>query len=333
MTVRRNRPGIVSGAATGETLSTTGGGELRIVSGKLRRDGEEWPLVRPEEIVGAPPRAGFSTPTPLGTNSAPDSPRTERAGAARRRGMRRVRAVVGACLVTRPVSASAAVAQESSTTTSSTTSTTAPAASTSTSGAPTSTTPKPDPDAFAALANQVSQNQQMLYSAEHAGRPGDAATGRAHRRDRCHPTEARRDALPRWRGCARSCATWWTSTGTPTHRGTRSLTSSTCISVGKRCGSSATQTDNGKVDGLQKVSNQLDAERKQLEASRAEQDEKDRLERGTGARSTHHAPEEAAQRGRRYSRDGRRRTHGGGGHRAVLRLNLPALGWHLDRLP
>jgi hypothetical protein len=51
------------------------------------------------------------------------------------------------------------------------------------------------------------------------------------------------------------------------------------ISAGKKYAESATQTDNGKVDGLQKVSNQLDAQREQLEQSRAaQQAEKDRLE-------------------------------------------------------
>ena len=52
VTVRRNRPGIVSGAATGVTLSTTGGGELRIGSGKLRRDGEEWQQFVPRRSLG-----------------------------------------------------------------------------------------------------------------------------------------------------------------------------------------------------------------------------------------------------------------------------------------
>ena len=51
------------------------------------------------------------------------------------------------------------------------------------------------------------------------------------------------------------------------------------ISAGKKYAESATQTDNGKVDGLQKVSDQLDAQREQLEQSRAaQQQEKDRLE-------------------------------------------------------
>ncbi|HLM17588.1 MAG TPA: glucosaminidase domain-containing protein [Acidimicrobiia bacterium] len=51
------------------------------------------------------------------------------------------------------------------------------------------------------------------------------------------------------------------------------------ISAGKKYAESATQTDNGKVDGLQKVSNQLDAQRQELEhALAAQQNEKDRLD-------------------------------------------------------
>src|SRR4029079_1523267 len=64
--------------------------------------------------------------------------------------MLRARALVAGVLVSAfLVPAAAGVAQESSTTTSSTTPTT-------------TTIPKPDPDEFAALANQVSQNQVML---------------------------------------------------------------------------------------------------------------------------------------------------------------------------
>jgi hypothetical protein len=51
------------------------------------------------------------------------------------------------------------------------------------------------------------------------------------------------------------------------------------INTGKKYAESATQTDTGKVDGLQKVSNELDAQRSQLEGARAtQQTEKDRLE-------------------------------------------------------
>jgi flagellum-specific peptidoglycan hydrolase FlgJ len=56
------------------------------------------------------------------------------------------------------------------------------------------------------------------------------------------------------------------------------------INAGKKYAESATQTDTGKVDGLQKVSNQLDAQRKQLEDARAsQQEEKDRLQNAKDA--------------------------------------------------
>src|SRR3954451_4277755 len=42
----------VSGAATGRTLSTTWGGELRIWGGKPRRDGEEWREFVPRRSLG-----------------------------------------------------------------------------------------------------------------------------------------------------------------------------------------------------------------------------------------------------------------------------------------
>ena len=68
-----------------------------------------------------------------------------------------------------------------------------------------------------------------------------------------------------------------------------------------------------------KLSNQLDTQRKQLEADRAEQQEqKDRLDNAkAGARGAHRAPEEAARPGRRDPGDGRRRAHRGRDHRLV----------------
>ena len=114
-----------------------------------------------------------------------------------RRACSAARAVVAGALVSVfLVPASAAVAQESSTTTSSSTTTTrtTPATTTTTAPRPTLDDPKPDPDAFAALANQVSQNQQMLTQLSAQVDAGDPAAGRARRRDRRHPAEARRHA-------------------------------------------------------------------------------------------------------------------------------------------
>jgi Mannosyl-glycoprotein endo-beta-N-acetylglucosaminidase len=56
------------------------------------------------------------------------------------------------------------------------------------------------------------------------------------------------------------------------------------ISAGKKYAESAAQTDNGKVDSLQKLSDQLDAQRKQLEdAQAAAQAERDRLQNAKDA--------------------------------------------------
>ncbi len=80
VTVRRNRPGIVSGGWHGRRhvihshrWAIDGGqrGELRIGSGKLRRSGEEWRQFVPRRSLGRRHVAGFSTPTSLGTNSRP----------------------------------------------------------------------------------------------------------------------------------------------------------------------------------------------------------------------------------------------------------------------
>src|SRR3954466_15916066 len=201
--------------------------------------------------------------------------------------MLRARAVVAGVLVSVfLVPASAAVAQESSTTTSSTTSTTAPPSSTSTSSAPgpsngATTTPKPDPDAFAALANQVSQNQQMLTQL--SAQVDQAAQRLAALTAEIDATQQKLDAtraeMARLRGIVRERAAYiYRHADTPS-TAVADVQRVQDISAAKKYAESATQTDTGKVDGLQKVSNQLDAQRKQLEDARAsQQEEKDRLE-------------------------------------------------------
>jgi peptidoglycan hydrolase CwlO-like protein len=187
------------------------------------------------------------------------------------------RALVAGALVTAfLVPASAAVAQESSTSTSSstsipTTTTTAPA---------TSTAPKPDPDAFAALANQVSQNQQMLTQ---LSAQIDASTQHlAALATEIEATEQKLDAtraeMQRLRSLVRERAAYiYRHADTPT-TAIGDIEHVEDISAGTKYAESATQTDTGKVDGLQKVSDQLDTQRAQLETSRAaEQAEQDRL--------------------------------------------------------
>src|SRR3954447_2528430 len=197
--------------------------------------------------------------------------------------MLRARAVVAGVLVSAfLVPATAAVAQESSTTTSSTTTTTTvPSTTSSTGGAPTTTIPKPDPDAFAALANQVSQNQQMLTQL--SGQVDQATQRLAALASEIDATQQKLDAtraeMERMRQIVRDRAAYIYRHADTPGNAVVDIQHVQDISAGKKYAESATQTDNGKVDGLEKVSNQLDAQRRQLEASRAaQQDEKDRLE-------------------------------------------------------
>jgi mannosyl-glycoprotein endo-beta-N-acetylglucosaminidase len=200
--------------------------------------------------------------------------------------------VAGALVTVFLVPASAAVAQESSTTTSSTStttpsgsSTTAPS-STASSNAPTSTVPKPDPDAFAALANQVSQNQTML--AQLSAQVDQATQHLAALATEIDATQQRLDVtrteMERLRDIVRQRAAYiYRHADTPTNA-VADIQHVQDINVGKKYAESATQTDTTRVDGLQKVSNQLDAQRKQLEDSRAaQQDEKDRLQNAKDA--------------------------------------------------
>ena len=189
--------------------------------------------------------------------------------------------VAGALVSVFLVSATSAVAQESSTTTSSTTtSTSTPATTTTVAPAPTSA-PRPDPDAFAALANQVSQNQQMLTQL--SAQVDEAAQRLAALTTEIDATQQKRDAtrteMARLRGIVRERAAYiYRHADTPS-TAVADVQHVQDISAAKKYAESATQTDTGKVDGLEKVSNQLDAQRRQLEDARAsQQEEKDRLE-------------------------------------------------------
>jgi peptidoglycan hydrolase CwlO-like protein len=196
--------------------------------------------------------------------------------------------VAGALVSVFLVPATVAVAQESSTTTSSTTSSTstAPSSSTSSSDAPTSTTPKPDPDAFAALANQVSQNQAMVTQ---LSAQVDQATLRlAQLGTEIDATQQKLDAtkaeIERLRDIVRQRAAYIYRHADTPGTAVADIQHVEDINSGKKYAESATQTDNTKVDGLQKLSNQLDTQRKQLEQSRAEQQaDKDRLQNAKDA--------------------------------------------------
>jgi hypothetical protein len=199
--------------------------------------------------------------------------------------------VAGALVSVFLVPATAAVAQESSTTTSSSTTTTSTTTTTpATSSAPPTTTtdapatsavPKPDPDAFAALANQVSQNQQMLtqLSAQVDQATQKLAALGAQIDATQQKLDATRAEMARLRAIVRARAAYiYRHADTPS-TAVADIEHVQDISAAKKYAESATQTDTGRVDGLQKVSNQLDAQRQQLESARAaQQAEKDRLE-------------------------------------------------------
>jgi peptidoglycan hydrolase CwlO-like protein len=190
-----------------------------------------------------------------------------------------VRALVAGVLVSVfLVPATAGVAQESSTTTSSTTT---PTTAAPTTGAPAPTTPKPDPDAFAALANQVSQNQAMLTQlgaqvAETTQRLAELSTQITTTQAKLDATRAEAERL---REVVRTRAAYiYRHADTP---GTAVIDIERVrdISAGKKYAESATQTDGTKIDGLQKVSAQLESQQKELQDARdAQQEQKDRLE-------------------------------------------------------
>ena len=133
----------------------------------------------------------------------------------------------------------------------------------------------------------MSQNQQMLTQLNAQVDAGDPATRRHSPPRSTPPSSSSTPPGARWSGCARSsrerAAYIYRHADTPGNA-VADIEHVQDISAGKKYAESATQTDNGKVDGLQKVSNQLDAQRKQLEDARAaQQAEKDRLQNAKDA--------------------------------------------------
>jgi peptidoglycan hydrolase CwlO-like protein len=200
------------------------------------------------------------------------------------------RALVAGALVTAilaPASAGFAQGSTTTTTTSTTTTTTTPP---STSAAPTTSstppTPKPDPDAFAALASQVSQNQQMLtqltaQAAEATQRLAQLATEITATQ---HELDAIRAEVARLKQIVRERAAYIYRHADTPQTAVVDIEHVQDISAGKKYAQSATQTDGTKISGLSRLSAQFDAHRKQLEADRAEQQEqKDRLDNAKNA--------------------------------------------------
>jgi Mannosyl-glycoprotein endo-beta-N-acetylglucosaminidase len=183
--------------------------------------------------------------------------------------------IVGALVTASFVPAAAAYAQETSTTTTTTTTTT-PSSTTTTAPGPA----KPDPDAFAALANQVSQNQALLTQL--AGQVNQAQQRLTQLAADIADTQTKLDAaraeMDRLRAIVRERAAYiYQHAHAPDV--VVDIQHVQDIAAGKKYAETAAHTDGGKIDGLSRVSAQLDAHRKELEAARAEQQQqKDRLE-------------------------------------------------------
>jgi hypothetical protein len=186
--------------------------------------------------------------------------------------------VAGALVSVFLVPADAAVAQESSTTTAAPAPTTVPTTATP---APSTTTPKPDPDAFAALADQVNQNQQMLTQL--SGQVDEATQRLAALAAQIAATQqklaATRAEMTQLRDIVRERAAYiYRHADTPS-TAIGDIEHVVDINAGKKYAESATQTDTGTLDGLARLSDQLDTQQQQLEDSHAKQQaEKDRLE-------------------------------------------------------
>jgi Mannosyl-glycoprotein endo-beta-N-acetylglucosaminidase len=194
------------------------------------------------------------------------------------------RALVAGALVTAfLVPATAGFAQESPSTTTSTTTTTTPTTTTPTTTAPAtsapgSTTPTPDPDAFAALANQISQNQAMLtqLSAQVAEATQKLAALSAEIDATQQKLDATRAEMARLKQIVRDRAAYMYSHADTPSTAVVDIQHVVDLDAGKKYAESATQTDG--------VSAQLDQRRAELENARAQQEqEKSRLDEAQAA--------------------------------------------------
>jgi predicted nucleic acid-binding Zn-ribbon protein len=176
-------------------------------------------------------------------------------------------AIVGALVTASFVPAATGYAQETATTTTTTT-TTLPAA-------------RPDPDAFAALANQVSQNQALLTQlATQVDQTQQRLTQlAADIADTQKKLDAARAEMERLRTIVRERAAYIYQHAHAPDDAVVDIQHVQDLAAGKKYAETATRTDGGKIDGLGRVSAELDAHRQELEAARAEQQQqKDQLE-------------------------------------------------------
>jgi Mannosyl-glycoprotein endo-beta-N-acetylglucosaminidase len=188
--------------------------------------------------------------------------------------------IVGALVTASFVPAAAGYAQETSTTTTTTSTTT-----TTTAPPPSSSSPpreaRPDPDAFAALANQVSQNQALLTQ---LAAQVDQAQQRltqlaADIADTQQKLDATRAEMERLKTIVRERAAYIYQHAHAPDAAVIDIQHVQDLAAGKKYAETATNTDGGKISGLGRLSAQLDAHRAELEAARNEQQQqKDRLE-------------------------------------------------------
>jgi hypothetical protein len=201
------------------------------------------------------------------------------------------RALVAGALVTAIlVPATAGFAQESPSTTTSSTTTSSTTTTTTTTApstsAPGSTTPTPDPDAFAALANQVSQNQAMLtqLSAQVAEATQKLAALAAEIDTTQQKLDATRAEMARLRQIVRDRAAYMYSHADTPSTAVVDIQHVVDLDAGKKYAESATQTDGARISDLTRVSDQLDQHRQELENARAQQQqEKSRLDEAQAA--------------------------------------------------
>jgi peptidoglycan hydrolase CwlO-like protein len=193
--------------------------------------------------------------------------------------------IVGALVSASFVPAGVGFAQETTTTTTSTTTTTTPPAPASSGPSPgpstTAGAARPDPDAFAALANQVTQNQALLteLSAQVAQSEARLAQLAAAIADTQKKLDAARAEMGRLKTIVRERAAYIYQHAHAPDDAVVDIQHVQDITTGKKYAESATQTDGGKIDGLARVAAELDAHRAELESARVEQQQqKDRLD-------------------------------------------------------
>jgi len=142
------------------------------------------------------------------------------------------------------------------------------------------TTPHPDPDAFAALANQVTQNQSLLTElstevTQTTQRLAVLASEIADTQQKLAATRAQMDQL---RQIVRARAAYIYAHADAPQVAVADIQHVEDLTVGKKYADSATQADASHIHDLGRVANQLDQHEQDLETQQTQQQQqKDRL--------------------------------------------------------